>query len=210
MKTKFRQNIRIAYLLANGFSENELMYLVNNLSNKGVHQEVLSIEKGIIKSGTLMLHELDNIKPSGKPVAIQQYSSIEKLKRENFDMAILLGDAYSNYKLASDHNLVEQLKKYYTDGGMIAALGNGTRLLLELNNLSNKTISTPDKFHNGFHKKQNNIKTNSVKTDGNLITCDNINKIEDFATEIAHALEVTNAQKSFSKRMDEIEKQHTS
>ncbi|NBC82214.1 MAG: hypothetical protein GVY19_02420 [Bacteroidetes bacterium] len=203
MKTTFRKDLKAAFLLANGFHDDALLHLKSVLEEIGVQLHVISPEDQTIKSGETLFSELEP--KHGTGLLIEEFDSPEKMLISDYHIVIIPGGPFSSFKLMTNPWIIKLLDNYYQKGGVIAAMNHGTRILLEMQQIRGKMLTSPTNFKDDFIEKENTWLQSHVVDHENLITCQKNDYIQEFADKIKHLLQIKEAQASFARKVNKIE-----
>lgn len=172
------ENKRIAFLVENGFEEEELTRPLRTLKENGARTDIVS-------PCTEDLKAWDHTDWGG---TYKVDVSVDDADADDYDMLILPGGVINPDKLRRNVKVVELAGNFLAKNKPVAAICHGAQTLIETGMLRGKTMTSFSSIKTDLQNAGADWVDREVVTDGNLITSRNPQDIPAFNHKIIELL----------------------
>lgn len=193
---KGKIGLTAAILIANGFTDSEVLSLTNKLNSMGIELTVLSPEEKLIKSASLMNSELESGIESGLLIDVD--INIESINNIDFDMLIIPGGAFHIYKLITNAHVLKLVRQFAETHRILCTSSHAIELLLETGSTRGKYLTSPVRYKAAIMNSGGQWLNENVVEDSNLITGKNSGQVSAFSEKIVDKALRFNMLKKYS------------
>ncbi|MCB0807045.1 MAG: type 1 glutamine amidotransferase [Bacteroidales bacterium] len=166
---------KIAFLVENGFEEEELTRPRKALAEMGAVTHIVSPQKGKVKAW-------DHTNWGGE---YEVDVSLEQANPDDYDILVLPGGVINPDKLRRNKSAVEFAGKFFNDDKIVAAICHGPQLLIEGDFVKGRHMTSFPSIRKDLSNAGADWEDKEVITDGNLITSRKPDDIPAFNNRIA-------------------------
>ncbi|MBN2175689.1 MAG: type 1 glutamine amidotransferase [Bacteroidales bacterium] len=168
----------IAFLVENGFEEEELTRPRKAMAEMGATTHIVSPQKGKVKAW-------NHTNWGGE---YQVDVSLDEADPDRYDALVLPGGVINPDKLRRNKTAVEFTGKFFADNKVVAAICHGPQLLIEGDFVKGRRITSFPSIRKDLKNAGANWEDREVITDGNLITSRKPDDIPAFNNRIAELI----------------------
>ena len=177
MKNLKKSNVAI--LATNGFEESELFEPKETLEKAGANVEVVSPENSKIKAW--------NHGKWSKEVEVSK--TVKEASAEDYDMLILPGGVINPDKLRRDEKVVAFVREFFEKDKNVAVICHGSQTMIEAEVVKDRKMTSFSAIKKDLINAGANWVDEPVVVDGNLISSRNPGDLQEFNSQIIHALQ---------------------
>ena len=165
---------KIAILATNGFEESELKSPKEAMENEGFQVEIVSLEKGSIKSWSKgnwsNEYEVDK--------------TLDEVSSKDYNALVLPGGVINPDKLRTDENAVQFVKEFFEEHKPVAAICHGPWTLINAEVVDGRTMTSYHSVRKDLENAGANWVDKEVVVDEGLVTSRSPKDLEAFNAKV--------------------------
>jgi protease I len=161
---------KIAVLATHGFEHSELYKPLNALKEAGAQVDIVSLERGTIKSW--------KDKNWGEEIAVD--ITVDEADARNYDALVLPGGVMNPDQLRKDERAVTFVGGFFEDNKPVAAICHALWTLIETGELKGRTVTSYPSLKTDLTNAGANWVDKEVVVDNGLVTSRNPNDLPAF------------------------------
>lgn len=177
---------RILILATDGFEQSELLVPLKALRDKGANVTVAAPAK-TQESGKIRAWDGEASQPDwGESVPVDQ--KLDEVDPAGFDALVLPGGVINPDKLRTEPKAIELIRRFSSDGKVIAAICHGPWLLAEAGVIKGRNVTSFTSIKTDMKNAGGLWQDNAVVTDAGFITSRNPGDLPAFVAKIVEEI----------------------